>query len=315
MDVAIIILCWRHNGHLPALLQSIARQSARHRFVTVLCVNAKQGEIEPAAGWNAPPHHRIYSGGNFGYGGGNNFAIAWARQKFDPRYFLVLNNDVVLTDGALDALLSWADARPALGIIGAVQTNPGDADSSPQIGCRYNPAFSLIRRTRMRDGGRIDYVNGGAVLLRATAFPDDPVFAERYFLFFEELELTLRARSMGHGTDCCPDCLVLHLEGATREGVVADDFCPEVSEYFENLNALRFTRERYPRYLPSVLLFRLIVKFVRLVSRGELKRLTFWYLALADFFRGRVRRFPFQRGWQPRDGRDAVIDAELPCRP
>ena len=80
-------------------------------------------------------------------------------------------------------------------------------------------------------------------------------------LFFEDLEMTLRVKSLGHSTGYCPDCIVLHLEGTTRNGVVADDYCLEVSEYFKKLNALRFTRDHYPHYLPTVLLFRCLGKF------------------------------------------------------
>ena len=316
MDLAIIILGWRFYEHLPSLLESISRQESRYRFVTVVCHNA--AAEGPPSGFERSavfpiPIHEIFTGGNLGYGGGNNFAISWARNNFNPRYFLVLNNDVILTDGALDAIVGWADANPRLAAVGAMQTDLRGANPSPYIGCRYSPALSLISRVRAGERRNIDYVNGACVLLRSEVFAAGQVFDESFFLFFEELELALRVKAMGYTTDCCPHCLVVHLEGATRDGVVADDYCPEVSEYFENMNALRFTRDHYPHCLPSVLIFRSLGKFVWLLARGKWKRLVFLYLAITDFLRGRVRRFPFQRGWSPKGGRERIVDAPMPC--
>ena len=309
MDLAIIVLCWRHTAGLPALFDSIAAQRTRHRIATVLCHNAAADAAPPV---QAPPFVRtICSGGNLGYGGGNNVAIAWARREFAPRHFLVLNPDVVLGEGALDALIDWADAHPATALVGAVQADPRAGGGAPRAGCRYHPCFSLIRPVPA-GAGDIDYVNGGCLLLRADAFAD-PVFAEHYFLFFEELDLAARARAAGQDIACCAQARVLHAEGSTRDGVGDDDYRPEVAEYFENLNALRFTRDRHPYCLPTVLAFRLCAKPAALLLRGERLRLRFWALALGDFFLRRIRRFPFQRGWT-NGGPDTLVDAPLPRR-
>lgn len=315
MDVVIIILCWRFNKHIPALLKSISKQKSRYQCAAVLCYNSAAEDAPHAFTQSMDgsiPFHQIFTGGNLGYGGGNNFAISWAKKQFSPRYFFHLNSDVLLTEGALEAIVRWADDNPGAAIIGAVQTNPQSECSQHYCGGRYNPMLSLISRVPAKKGARIDYVNGGSVLLRSAAFSDDPVFPEHYFLFFEELEMTLRVKSMGHSTGYCPDCIVLHREGTTRNGVDADDYCPEVSEYFENLNALRFTRDHYPYYLPIVLFSRSFGKFIWLLLRGKWKRMVFWYLALGDFLLGRIRRFPFQQGWCPEGGKDRIFDAKMP---
>jgi len=311
MDVVIIVLCWRFKKNLPALLDSITQQKTRYRFATIICCNEAESSPMPA-GDKKPDVHWIFTGGNRGYGGGNNFAISWARARFAPRYFFCLNSDVLLTDGALDAIVGWADAHPKAAVIGAVQKIPQHGGATLYCGCRYSPALSLISRVIAQEGARIDYVNGGAVLLKSEVFPGSSVFIESYFLFFEELELTRRVALLGYQTGYCPDCIVLHHEGATRNSVASTDYCPEVSEYFENLNALRFTRDHYPHYLPTVFLFRFFGKFFRLLLKGKSKHLMFWYLALTDFLRSRIRRFPFQAGWCPAEAKDRVFDAKMP---
>jgi GT2 family glycosyltransferase len=313
MDVTIVILCWRNQEHLPALLRSIAGQRTSSRFDVVICHN----EAESAARSVRPDApaglaiSEVFSGANLGYGGGNNFAIAWVRQRSDPRYFLILNSDVVLHDGALDALVKWADGHPEMAVVGAVHDDPSRPGYRCFGGSRYDRTFSIITPNASPAGRGIDYVHGAAALLRSADFPAGKPFADKYFLFFEELELAARVEGMGKRIGYCPECRVSHFEGASRRRR-RDDFPPEVAEYFENLNALRFTRDHHPRSLPTVLLFRVPGKFAYLCLRAQGARLVFWALAITDFLRGRVRRFPFQSGWQPGAGRDQVVDSDFP---
>ena len=311
MDVAIVILCWRSREHLPALLRSIAEQRTSLAMEVVVCHNEADGGGPRLAAPAGMRVSEIFSGANLGYGGGNNFAISWVRQHAAPRYFLVLNSDVVLHDGALDAIVRWADERPAMAAVGAVHDDPAFPGRRCFGGNRYSRAFSVITPKTRCDEGRLDYVHGAALLLRASAFPGARVFADHYFLFFEELELASRARAHGLGIGFCPGCRVTHFEGASRTRA-DEDYVPEAAEYFENLNALRFTRDHHPGFLPTVLLFRAVAKPAYLGLRGEWLRLRFWALALGDFLRLRVRRFPFQAGWNPMLARERLLDSAMP---
>lgn len=315
MDLAVVILCWRNREHLPELLHSIAAQRTTSSFEVVVCHN----EPDPGAQAMrlAAPEgmvlREIFTGANLGYAGGNNFAIASIRKRAEPRYFLILNSDVVLLEGALQAVIDWADGHPAVAVTGAVQQDPDSPGRVCYGGCHYNKVLSIITPNAQPDAIDIDYAHGAALLLRAEAFRGADVFADHYFLFFEELELAERVRARGGQIGFCPGFRVAHYEGASRRQA-AGDFFPEVAEYFENLGALRFTRDHYPWLLPTVLLFRGPGKFIVLSLRGERGRLAFWALALADFFRRRVRRFPFQAGWQPRLEKDRLVDSEWPDR-
>ncbi len=313
MDLAVIVLCWRNEEHVPALLRSIAGQGSTLGFEVVVCHN-DDGPASRLAPSDLPPGitvHEIATGGNLGYGGGNNFAVAWVRRRASPRYFLILNSDVILHDGAIDAIVRWADGHPGMAAVGAVHDDPSRPEYRCYGGNRYNRALSIIRPNETPDERRMDYVHGAAVLLRGSDFPTDAPFAEHYFLFFEELDLAARVKAAGKSIGYCPECRLSHFEGASRRRRDRD-FLPEVVEYFDNLNALRFTRDHHPLFLPTALLFRVLGKAAYLCLRAQGGRLVFWALALADFSRGRVRRFPFQKGWEPRSGRDRIVDADWP---
>ena len=311
VDVVIVVLCWRNQVYLPQLLASVAAQEGGLNLELVVCNNASVPLLLSEERAQPEKLHSIASGANLGYGGGNNFAIDWVRQRWNPRYLLVLNSDVCLHAGALQAWLTWADQHPEQAVVGAVQVDPSRKGQVCHGGHDYNRGLSVISAYRPSNTSGPDYVHGAAMLVRASAFANEPVFNDGYFLFFEELELAARVKQKGLQTGYCPGAKVSHFEGGSRSQHYAD-FQPEVVEYFENLNALRFTRDHCAQYLLTVLLFRVLAKPLYLALRGERRRLVFWALAVGDFFRSRVRRFPFQAGWLPAAGRDQITDAPWP---
>lgn len=311
MDVAVVILCWRERTHLPALLAALASQSGELAMTVVVCHN------EADAGWRTPVPPgldlcEIWTGGNLGYGGGNNHAIRWLRRRADPRWILVLNSDVVPAPGTLAAWIRWGDRHPQVAVVGAVHEDPVHPGTLLHGGCRYDPALTRIRPNR-EPGGRIDYVHGAAMLLRTADLEGDAPIPEHGFLFFEEIGLARRLAERGRALGLCPEARVVHHEGASRRRG-DDDFTPAVGEYFENLNALRHTRDYHRAWLPVALAVRLLAKPALLLWRGDRERLVFWRLAMGDFLAGRVRRFPFMAGWST-PGADTLVDADLPRRP
>ena len=58
----------------------------------------------------------------------------------------------------------------------------------------YKPDFSAVLEPR-----DAEQVSGAALLVRAGVFGAQPVFDERFFIFYEEVDLCLRARQGGPG--------------------------------------------------------------------------------------------------------------------
>jgi GT2 family glycosyltransferase len=310
IDVVTVTLLWRSEASPPRALVPLSTSSISVRSL-IVC-NSSRGtpeEFELLEDGSA----LLWSGGNLGYGGGNNFAVAWARRTWSPRYFLILNPDVDIEWSAIERLVAHADRDQRIAISGPVQELESVHGSRLRRGLRYFRSLSILKSVD-HAGVRIDYINGGALLLRAAAFDDQPPFTDKYFLFFEELELCERIKGLGYRIEICEDSRVIHREGGVRGSRRDADYCPEIAEYFENLNALRFTREYYPWWLPSVLIVRFFLKPIVLLSRGEFVRLTFWRMAIHDFFRRRVSRFSFQAGWSPELNKESLHERIWPIQ-
>lgn len=167
----------------------------------------------------------IDSGGNLGYAGGVNKGIKHAHGE----YIYVLNPDCLLTDAnvvqimqAMDQEADWAIAGPKV----------IDQDGNVQPSCRAFPrpwTFLLVRsalsklpgasrerrRYLMEDFDRqsireVDWVSGGATLVKASSLEKIGGMDERYFLYMEDVDWCHNCWDSGHKVKYAPLSTVIH---------------------------------------------------------------------------------------------------------
>jgi len=174
--------------------------------------------------------------GNVGYGAGHNLAIARAQSDFH----LILNPDVELSPDALARALAYLREHPDVGLL-----TPwiGDEAGRTQFLCRRMPTvFDLfvrgflprslrtlftrrLARYEMRDiiNDR-DVVNdppivsGCCMLFRTDVLKRLGGFDERYFLYFEDYDLSLRTHDVARIAYVPSVRIVHHGGGASRKG-------------------------------------------------------------------------------------------------
>lgn len=162
---------------------------------------------------------------NTGYGSGNNVALRAMR----ARYHLVLNPDVIITEGTLPFLVHAMDAQP-----NAVLLSPRvvGGDGVQQFLCKRYPALvdlllrrlpSFIRglfrkrllRYEMRDvlltkTTPVDWATGAFLFMRQDAFRKAGGFDESFFLYFEDVDLCRRMHAFGDVL-YVPDVTITHM--------------------------------------------------------------------------------------------------------
>lgn len=224
-------------------------------------------------------------GRNAGYAAAHNHNFRRSRHEA----FLVLNPDVTLHDGHLDALLERLAREPSLAAVGGRLLAPGRPARLDSAGVVYDRA-----RTRFVDRGRglpsrvfgrdedVLGTCGAATLFRRSALEavssagEEP-FAERLFMYYEDVDLAWRLRRAGWRIRFCPDAVATHARGGSG---ASDAFV----EYHLVRNRLWVTlRNAAPgelaRELPGLALFGL-AKSVQSLRRPHLRR------ALRDQWRG-----------------------------
>lgn len=185
--------------------------------------------------------------GNIGYGRGHNLAIldisadSGADPVSDgPDWHLVLNPDVYLQRDTLSQGLQWlADHPDAVAVAPTIRAEDGSAEyackrypSVLDLFLRgFMPAFIRRRfarrlaRYEMRDLSTseatrgVPIISGCFMLFRGPALRELGGFDPRYFLYFEDFDLSLRAGRLG-SIDHLPAMRITHLGGgASRKGL------------------------------------------------------------------------------------------------
>jgi N-acetylglucosaminyl-diphospho-decaprenol L-rhamnosyltransferase len=171
----------------------------------------------------------VDAGQNRGFGAGNNVGAAAAlRAPPRPEIIWFLNPDTLVHDTDLEAALSWFERDKNVGVVGTGLLNAaggrdlgGHRDPSP-VGefVRGAGAFRVLRpfsvsSPDLERPGSVEWVSGASLMMRADVFEAVGGFDERFFLYFEEIDLCRRTRTAGWGVVYEPRTAVVHLEGRT----------------------------------------------------------------------------------------------------
>ena len=176
------------------------------------------------------PEARIVEQENRGFGAGNNTGMRAA----SGRYFLLLNPDAWLTEGALEDLVAFLDGHPEAAVVGPRLLNP---DGSLQRSVRGYPTpwrlateYFFLRKLAPHTEAlnalfgagfdhksvrEADYLFGACLLVRREAVDSIGGFDEDFFLMSEEVDWLYRFRQAGWKVLFYPGAEAYHVVGAS----------------------------------------------------------------------------------------------------
>ena len=179
------------------------------------------------------PEVEVIEEENLGLAHGWNTGVA----RTSGRYVLLLNADAWLDEGALEALVAFADAHPRAAVVGPRLRNP---DGSLQRSVRGFPTLwrlateylflrKLAPRSQMLNafyaGGfehdavrEADFLMGAVLLVRRAAIDEVAPADEAFFLFSEETDWCYRFRRGGWQVLFFPGAGATHVYGASHGG-------------------------------------------------------------------------------------------------
>lgn len=185
-------------------------------------------------GWDKGPQQVrvIQSGHNGGFGAGNNVGLrAGLPDGRAPDYTYILNSDAFPAPQAIKALLAHLEANPKTGFAGSHIHGPeGDPHHTafrfPSLAgefeqaARFGPISRLLRHAIVapplpHQTQAVDWLAGASLMMRQSVLDQIGLFDERFFLYFEETELCLRAARAGWPTDYVTESRVAHIGSAS----------------------------------------------------------------------------------------------------
>jgi len=219
MKIAAVILNWNRAELTEAAAQSVMSDVSQVYLVD----NGSVAEQIERLTTFAEKHGMtlIRNGVNLGYAAGNNRAIdAAVRGGYDG--ILVMNNDAAAELGAVPALAGHLESESRLGV---VQPTVVSAATGRVLHTRCS--LDIRKGTAAwvdhgRDIEEIDgdpkptgYVSGEAFLAKAEVFAQAGDFDERYDLYFEDVEWSLRVRDAGWRLATVPHAVFTHVVSAS----------------------------------------------------------------------------------------------------
>jgi GT2 family glycosyltransferase len=212
--VSIIIPARDHWGVTLRCLRSIARRTAGLKYEVIL-VDDGSRDRTVRADTIVPGLIRLAMARNVGFVGACQAGAQQARGSF----LMFLNNDTIVTDGWLDALLH-AIRRPGCGAAGSKLVYPnGLLQEAGSIVWQNGDAYNYGRgedpdQSAFNYARPVDYCSGAALMVRRDAFEQVGGFDERFApAYWEDVDLAFKLREAGWSVWFAPASVVCHLEG------------------------------------------------------------------------------------------------------
>jgi len=181
---------------------------------------------------NSPPLILIRNIKNHGFGGGNNVAITFVLAHCDMEYIWLLNNDTIVDIEALSELVKYSEANSALALVGSLICYYDNPEIIQAVGGgRFYPFFGRSRlackgltynklnsHTLNNAISKLNYLMGASILMRCDVIRSIGQFDSDYFLYSEDIDLSLRAFRKGIKLGVAPNSLIYHKDSASTRG-------------------------------------------------------------------------------------------------
>jgi hypothetical protein len=253
--VGIVVLNWGGGARTIDCIEALRAQPLAEKFIVVVDNRSEAEERETlvARYGHDPSIEFCLNDANRGYTGGMNAGLERARAR-NADVVVLVTQDVVFGDGALAALVGAAKSAPDVGIVGPLVVDSADPSVVLSAGERvFVPLLCVprgwMRYRRRRQGAYpVESVLGCALSITRACMESVAGFDERFFAYYEEVDLCLRARRSGFRVLCEPKAVVHH-DGSRGFG---RGFTP-VSAELKTRNLLLLMR-RWARPLDYVVL-------------------------------------------------------------
>jgi GT2 family glycosyltransferase len=203
-----IVLYKTPLSHIAPLLTDLQKAGAAKIFV----IDNSPPPVDTDDGFalsNVVERYR--TGKNLGFGRAQNIGIRLSIEKY--KYHLICNPDITLSDGAISSIIDFMEADPAVGLCMPRLVGP---DGETQFCCRRSPVAldyisqlllprswgkhrrdALEMRTQNYDERmEVQCLSGCFMVFRSDVLRRLGGFDERFFLYFEDFDLSLRSQRL-----------------------------------------------------------------------------------------------------------------------
>lgn len=233
MDISVIIVGWNARHYLELCLESLRTAPPRRSTEIIVVDNASVDGSADMIAARFPEVKVIRNAENVGFAKGNNIAI----RQCTGRYIALVNPDVQVLPGCLDALADFLDENPQVGNVGPRVLNP---DMSMQSTCRHFPNLwnnlclatglaTAFRNSRLFSGEHmhyfphdktipVDVLVGCFWMMRRETVDAVGLLDEEFWVYGEDLDWCKRCWKAGWKVMFYPGGRAIHDRGKITAG-------------------------------------------------------------------------------------------------
>jgi GT2 family glycosyltransferase len=210
-DATVVVVTWNGAHLLPACLDSVLPQGAR----VVVVDNASSDDTLRLLADRYPTVEVIRSQTNTGFAGG----VAQALQAVTTPVIALLNNDATVREGWLRSLLDELDSPEVAGVSSKLLLPDGRVNSIggfvTRDGYGHDTGFGSPDDEQLPTSSDIMYACGAAAAFRTAAVREVGGIDPRFFLYYEDVDLSWRLHLAGHAVRYAPGAVAVHQHSAS----------------------------------------------------------------------------------------------------
>lgn len=244
-------------------LKSIYETTKELTFEIFVVINhhPTSDDIEAAIRNNFPDVELIINREEKGFSYNHNMVIKNCKGK----YILILNDDTLIMDGALDKMVNYMENHAEAGILGCKILNP-DGTLQWSCGKSFNHKFEYFKAGLLRTllaplisdqffktTQEVSWVTGACLMARAEAVGKAGLMDEKIYMYFEDGDWCYRIIQAGLKVVYYSDAEIIHYRSQTSKSI------PARTTTFYYQSRLYFFSKHYSPFV--ILLVRILTVF------------------------------------------------------
>ncbi|MFA6490737.1 MAG: glycosyltransferase family 2 protein [Candidatus Magasanikbacteria bacterium] len=229
MDVSILTVTWNSADFVLRQFESVKKGSDGLSYEQLVADNNSVDGTVTEIRKKFPDLALTVFSKNLGFAAANNELV----KKSSGKYFLLLNPDMEVGEGSLKKLIEFAKQHPKAGIVGGVLYNEAGVIKNNALPRRFpkffdqlvillkiHHIFPKLLNEYLQTGfdfskaQAVDSVQGSFMLVSREVYSKlGKLFDERFFIWFEDVDLCQEAKKLGYEVWFTPDAKAIDFGG------------------------------------------------------------------------------------------------------
>jgi GT2 family glycosyltransferase len=274
-NATIVIVSWNAKEYLDKCLTSVANQSHPDYNVIFLDNGSGDGTVDFIRK-RFPGVQLMSLDRNYGFAKANNIGIEEALKNPQTKHIVLLNSDTIVERDFLKELIATAESNPKIGCCQPRMLSVDDPKIFDAVGITLSKSGEAIQLGYDEpDSGQYNIpkevfgANAGAALYGSEMLRQVGLLEEACFIYYEDVDLAIRARLAGWKCMYVPKAVVYH-----KHSIAFGKHSP-IKEYLLTRNRYYYIIKNLPISFVLLFLLRQMKSATGLIIRIAFRALIF----------------------------------------